>query len=294
MLVLLQCTLYGLGDPLSKMAYTHANAYSVLSFRYTLALLAMWIFFGKRLLSGLKDCPFQLIVLPCVCVAGSHLFSNLALQYTQATSVGFLRSLSVVITPILAMIIYRKRMKSFEILVLAGAVAGLYLLCGHGKMSGFGLGELLALGCALLSSGGILSLKRSLRQVNPLVMTMFQTATSALFAVICAFIWDHGLSMAGAVPSVWLSIIYLALGCTLGGYMLQNTAIRMISPNTVSFLMCFCSVMTAVFSYFLLGERLSAAGLTGAMMILGSVIAETLLSGKRERDTAPPDAQSGE
>lgn len=48
-LVLLQCTLYGLGDPLSKMAYTHVNAYSVLSFRYTLALLAMWIFLRKHL-----------------------------------------------------------------------------------------------------------------------------------------------------------------------------------------------------------------------------------------------------
>lgn len=288
-LVLLQCTLYGLGDPLSKMAYTHVNAYSVLSFRYTLALLAMWAVSGKKLLSGLKSCPLKLIVLPCVCVAGSHLFSNLALQYTQATSVGFLRSLSVVITPILAMLFYRKKIKPFEVLVLVGAVVGLYLLCGYGNLSGFGLGELLALGCALLSSGGVISLKRSLRQVNPLVMTMFQTATSALFAVVCAFIWDRGISMEGAVPSVWISIVYLALGCTLGGYMLQNTAIRMISPSTVSFLMCFCSVMTAFFSYFLLGERLSAAGLTGAAIILGSVIAETLFSGKQERDSVSPE-----
>lgn len=291
-LILLQCTLYGLGDPLSKMAYTHVNAYSVLSFRYTFALLAMWILFGKKLLSGLKESPFKLIVIPCICVAGSHLFSNLALQYTQATSVGFLRSLSVVITPILAMIFYKKKIRPFEILVLIGAVVGLYLLCGYGKMSGFGLGELLALGCALLSAGGVISLKRSLQQVNPLVMTMFQTATSALFAIICAFVWDHGISMTGAVPSVWISIIYLALGCTLGGYMLQNTAIRMISPNTVSFLMCFCSVMTAFFSYFLLGERLSITGLIGAMMILISVITETLLSGKLEKNTASSGTQS--
>lgn len=285
-LVLLQCTLYGLGDPLSKMAYTHANAYSVLSFRYTLALLAMWVFLGKKLLSGLKNCPVRLIVIPCICVAGSHLFSNLALQYTEATSVGFLRSLSVVITPVLARIFFKKKIRAFEILVLIGAVVGLYLLCGYGKISGFGLGELLAHGCALLSSGGVISLKRSLQQINPLVMTMFQTATSALFAVLCALIWDHGLSMAGAVPSVWLSVVYLALGCTLGGYMLQNTAIRMISPNTVSFLMCFCSVMTAFFSYFLLGERLSVSGLIGAMMILGSVIAATLLTGSPEKSTA--------
>ena len=58
------------------------------------------------------------------------------------------------------------------------------------------------------------------------------------------FVWDRGSSMAGAVPSVWLSIPYLVLGCTLGGYMLQNTASRMISgrrfvPDAL------CSAMTA-------------------------------------------------
>lgn len=110
-------------------------------------------------------------------------------------------------------------------------------------MSGFDSGELLALGCALLSAGGVISLKRFLQQAEPMVITMFQMA-SALFAAICALYGTAGASMAGAVPSVWLSIPYLVLGCTLGGYMLQNTASRMIFgrrfvPDAL------CSAMTA-------------------------------------------------
>ena len=110
-------------------------------------------------------------------------------------------------------------------------------------MSGLGPGELPALGCALLSAGGVISLKRFLQQAEPMVITMFQTA-SALFAAICALYGTAGASMAGAVPSVWFSIPYLVLGCTLGGYMLQNTASRMIFgrrfvPDAL------CSAMTA-------------------------------------------------
>ena len=86
--------------------------------------------------------------------------------------------------------------------------------------------------------------------------------------------------MDGAVPSVWISLVYLAVGCTLAGYLLQNQALRMISAKTVSLLMCFCSVMTATFSFLILHERLSAAGLIGAGMILFGVVAETLLANR--------------
>ena len=111
-------------------------------------------------------------------------------------------------------------------------------------MSGLGLGELPALGCALLSAGGVISLKRFLQRADPMVITIFQTAASALFAAICTLYGTAGASMAGAVPSVWFSIPYLVLGCTLGGYMLQNTASRMIFgrrfvPDAL------CSAMTA-------------------------------------------------
>ena len=283
-LILLQCTLYGLGDPLSKMAYTHVKVYSLLSFRYCLALAAMWAIFGKKLIRGIRNCRLRYLVIPCSCVAGAHLFSNLALTYTQATSVGFLRSMSVAITPVLSFFIEKRRITKKELLALMVTVVGLYLLCGYGSMTGFGLGELLALGCAALSAGGVIPMKRSMKWVGPLVMTMFQTAVSAVFSILCALVSRQGLRMEGAVPSVWLSVLYLAFGCTLGGYMLQNTAVRMISAKTVSLLMCCCSVMTALFSYFLLGEKLTSIEMTGALLILAGVAAETLLSGGHGED----------
>ena len=79
----------------------------------------------------------------------------------------------------------------------------------------------------------------------------------------------------------------LALGCTVAGYLLQNAALEGLSARTVALLQCTCPVMTAAFSYFLLGETLSPAGLAGAGIILACVVAETVM-----KEEAPPEEAS--
>ena len=94
-------------------------------------------------------------------------------------------------------------------------------------------------------------------------------------AALCALFLDGGVHLAAATPTIWATIFYLALGCTVAGYLLQNAALGGLSSRTVALLQCTCPVMTAAFSYFLLGERLSTAGLVGAGIILACVVVET-------------------
>ena len=78
-------------------------------------------------------------------------------------------------------------------------------------------------------------------------------------------------------------ILYLALACTLLGYLLQNKALEGISSRTVALLQCTAPVLTAFFSFFLLGETLSLMGLIGAAIILACVVAETLVDTREEK-----------
>lgn len=80
---------------------------------------------------------------------------------------------------------------------------------------------------------------------------------------------------------VWLIILYLAIFCTILGYLMQNLALTRISENSVAVIQCLCPVMTAVFSFILLGEKLSAAGVAGAMTIIICVIYENYLQSRR-------------
>ena len=143
MLILLQGVLYGLGEPVSKAVFAVMPVYSMISIRYVVALIVLMLCFGREIVDGYKKCSVRDWLPPSLCMGFTCLFNNMALELTTATTISFLRSLSTVITPLLAVILLHRRYswKHFPIQVFV--VVGLYLMCGVGNISGFGLGEVL-------------------------------------------------------------------------------------------------------------------------------------------------------
>ena len=215
-------------------------------------------------------------------MGGAYVCGNIALGMTAATSVAFLRSLSTVTTPLLAFVLFRKRISRKHIPILISAVLGLYLLCGLGGLAGFGWGEVFSLFTALLLSGALIFGERSMETGDPVTLTAFQTAVSTAMALICAMVFEHGIHLEATTKTHWAIILYLALTCTVAGYFLRNAALRHISARTVALLQCVCPVMTAFFSRLILGEKLSTAGLIGAAILLGCVAAETMMTGQKQ------------
>lgn len=276
-LILLQSLLYGFGDPISKFAFDVMPVYSLLVLRYSMALVVLLLLFGKRIWQGLKACSVKDWILPTLCMAGAYVVNNIALDLTAATSVAFLRSLATVMTPLLALVVYRRTYRWQHIPIQCLVVVGLYLLCGLGGLSGFGLGEVLSLLSALLLAGSLVFGEHALERVDPITLSTLQVAASVLMAAICAPILNGGLHLELTTPTIWAIITYMAIGCTLAGYLLQNAALTTLSSRTAALLQCACPVLTAVFSRFVLDERLSVAGVIGAVIILICVVAETLL-----------------
>lgn len=276
-LILLQSLLYGFGDPISKFAFDVMPVYSLLVLRYSMALVVLLLLFGKRIWKGLKQCSVKDWILPTLCMSGAYVVNNIALDLTAATSVAFLRSLATVMTPLLALVVYRRTYRWQHIPIQCLVVVGLYLLCGLGGLSGFGLGEVLSLLSALLLAGSLVFGEHALERVDPITLSTLQVAASVLMAAICAPIFNGGLHLELTTPTIWAIITYMAIGCTLAGYLLQNAALTTLSSRTAALLQCACPVLTAVFSRFVLDERLSVAGIIGAVIILICVVAETLM-----------------
>lgn len=277
LLILLQGLLYGFGDPVTKEAYRAMPVFSLLSVRYTIAFAVLILLFGRRIARNLRAVRIRDWLLPSVSIGLAYILNNIALKLTAATSVAFLRSLSTVITPLMALILFRDRFDRRHIAIQLAVVAGLYLLCGLGGLNGFGAGEVLTLAAACFLAGALVFGARSLQQVDPVTLTAVQAGMSALLAFAAAMLFDGGIRIGQAAPKVWAIILYLAIGCTLAGYLLQNLALEKIPPRTVSLIQCTCPVMTAVFSFWLLGERLTAAGVAGAVIILICVALESAL-----------------
>lgn len=272
LMILLQCTLYGFGDPISKEAYETVPVFSLLTMRYSVAFIVLMLIFGKKVIETVKTHSVKSWILPCVCISFTYLCNNIALSLTAATSVAFICSMAVVITPLMSLIFFRERPQSVQIVILAFVLVGLYLLCGHGGLNGFGAGEVFALIAAACMAGSLVFAKRTVSSIEPIALTTLQAGVSAVFAFIAALVIGGGIDVSNVTPKITAIILYLGNACTLLGFLLQNSALKSISAGTVATLQCFYPVSTAIWAFVLLGERLSLAGVVGCAIILVCVI----------------------
>ncbi|MBE6019300.1 MAG: DMT family transporter [Clostridiales bacterium] len=267
-LIVLQSVVYGFGDPISKIAFDVVPVYAMMSVRYSIAFAVCFLLFHKRIIKTIKTVPLRAWLIPGMCIGLSYLLNNVALAMTEATSVAFLRSMSVIITPALAFLIFRRRYRWQQLLAQILVLPGIYLLCVKGGLSGFGAGEAVALLAAALMAATLVLSQKYLEQVDPMSMTALQGGCSAVLALAGCVMFEGGIEMSQADGKVWAIILYLAIACTFLGYLMQNLALTGISERSVSLIQSLCPVMTAFFSLILLGERLSAAGVAGAAIII--------------------------
>ena len=274
-LVLLQCVVYGFGDPISKIAFDVVPVYAMMTVRYSIAFVVCFLLFHKRIIKTVKTVPLRVWLIPGLCIGMNYLLNNVALSMTEATSVAFLRSMSVIFTPALAFLIFRKRYTWQQLLAQILVLPGIYLLCVKGGLSGFGAGEVIALTAAMLAATTLVLSGKYLEQVDPLSLTVLMGGCSALLAFIGCVIFEGArIDMSAADGKVWAIILYLAIMCTFLGYLMQNLALTGISERSVSLIQSLCPVMTAIFSLIILGERLSTAGIIGAAIIIMCSLSE--------------------
>ena len=276
-LIILQSVIYGFGDPISKIAFEVTPVYTMMSVRYLIAFAVCFMLFRKRVIETVKTVPIKAWLIPGLCMGLYYLLNNVALSITDATSVAFLRSLSVVITPAFAFLIYRTHYKWQIILIQVLVLPGMYLLCVRGGLSGFGIGEVITLIAAAMAAGSLVFSKNYLEMVDPASMTVLQAGCSAALALIGCFFVEGGIHLETTTGTAWLIILYLAITCTFLGYLMQNLALTRISERTVALLQSLCPVMTAIFAFFMLGERLTTAGIAGALIIIACVSAGAAL-----------------
>lgn len=278
-MIVLQSALYGVMDIVSKLVYRSMPIYAFLFLRYTLAFGLMLVLWNKRILLSLKGVPVRRYIVPSLCMALAFTCSNLALNYTTATNMSFIRSLSGLIVPLLLFVFQGVRVQRKEMALMAAMLVGLYLLCAKGGMSGFGLGELLSLASAGMLAGSLVFGRTALEHIPAASLSFVQ---SFLAAVLCGglSVWTGTLSSVRMIarPELLLSLLYAVIGCTIGGYMLQNMALEHISSKLVGMLQCIYPVATAVIAFLILGEHLSVPGILGAGVILTCVFLENKLA----------------
>ena len=277
-LIVLQSVLYGIMDIISKLAYQEMSVYCFLFLRYVLATGLMLLFWRKQIVSELKAARLTDYLVPGLCMSCAFIFSNLALKFTAATNMSFIRSLSALIAPILAFLFFKQKYGKKEPFLQFAMLIGLYLLCAKGGLGQFGLGEMLALIAATLVAGSLVFGKSALQHISAKTLSFVQTALAVFFCGIAAAVTNslQDVMQAGSATML-LYLLYAAIGCTIAGYMLQNVALEHISAKQVGIVQCLYPIATALAAFLVLGEVLTPAGIAGAVIITVCVLLENAL-----------------
>lgn len=275
-MILLECLLWGIGNPISKIGMEHIPAFWCIGLRFLLAFLIFLVFFYKRIIRAIPKLDWKHCTIISVFNGLAFIFGNLSLIYTTATVSSFLMSLSVIFTPFVSMLLLKKRSNLKTYFCILIVIAGLYFLCGNEGYFSFGLGESLALLCSASLGVCLTMTSKYIDDVDPVVLAAFQSAVAAVLAIVGAFIFNGPLPLSSIDAIGAGAILYLALACTVAAYILQNVAMRHMSAVFASVVFCTEPVFTAAAAYIMLSERLTVTGLAGGFLILVGVVTASL------------------
>ena len=293
LLLLLQCLLWGVGNPITKIGLEVIPPLLCLSVRYIIAFLIFLLFFAKNVFGdGIKGIRRNLAAYLIISsfTAASFITSTFAMLYTTATNTGFLMSTAVIFTPFLSYFILKSKIDFKHILSIVIVTAGLFLLCSGAKGLAFGPGEVLALLCAITGAFMLVYSSKYLQNMDPIAVSVMQAGFSGLFCLIFSIVFE-GIPHLTNIPLIgWGVIVYLAVGCTCLAYLFQNIALQHLPATFVALSLCSEPIFTAISSYFLLGEKLSSIRIFGAALILFSIIMVSLLP-EELRETSDTECQ---
>lgn len=278
--VVLQTVIFGSGSAFTKLAYESISPLWALAIRFGLASAVFAVLFGPRIVRGLRGARLGDWLPAALCMAVSYISCNVALDLTTAANVGFLMALPVVFTPILAAVVLRRRYRLVHLPFQVAVVGGLYLLCSSGGSFTFGWGELCGLLTAVSLAGALVFGERGLARMDVVTVSATQIFATFAFSLVGALLFDRPLDVAAVQPLAWGTVAFLALASTCLTFALQNMALVRLPSATVSMLLTGEPIFTALFSWGVLGETLSAAGLVGAAVIVVCVVAETWVDGR--------------
>ena len=106
-----------------------------------------------------------------------------------------------------AFMMYGKRYSWQQVAAQILVLPGIYLLCVRGGLSGFGIGEVIALAAAVLMAATLVLSGKYLEEVDPVSLTALQGGCSAVLALIGCIIFEGRVDMSAADTKVWAIIL---------------------------------------------------------------------------------------
>lgn len=206
-----------------------------------------------------------------ICLFLGSTLQQFAFNYTETGKIGFLTALYMIFVPILGLFLKKKPAFTIWIGVILGLV-GMYLLCvGSSTSFNIGIGELLAIGCALAYAVHILVIDKFGQNIDSVVLSCGQFFITGLISCILMFIFEKPSLeniLNAAVPILYSGVLSSGVGFTV-----QIVGQKYTDPTIAAMLMCLESVFAVLFAFIMPPhEILQTVEYIGCIIIFVAII----------------------
>jgi drug/metabolite transporter (DMT)-like permease len=201
-------------------------------------------------------------------LAAGYALQTAGLERTTVSSTGFITGMYVVLTPVIALLLYRSRIGLAAWGGVALSTAGLAMLSGiH---AGSATGDLLVLAGAAVYSLQIVLMERYAPRFDALAFTLVEMFAACVgLGVVAISLGDlstpHGWT-------VWGALLVTGVFASALAYLVQTWAQRRTSATRTALVFTMEPVFAALFGYSLAGDRLGAFGWGGCAAIMAGIV----------------------
>ena len=206
-------------------------------------------------------------------LAGALLGAGYALQTaglerTTVSATGFITGLQTVLTPVLALVVFRTRAAWPAWIGVVLATVGLALLAGIHR--GHVAGDLLVLGGAAAYALQIVLMGRFAPRYDALAFTLVEMLVSfAGLAVITTVLGEWSMPHGW---TVWAALLVTGVFASALAFLAQTWAQRRTTAERTALAFALEPVWAAFFGITLEGDRLGAGGWAGCAVIFGGIV----------------------
>ena len=270
-LMLVLVTLFwGISYWLIDISLVEIGPFTLNALRFLISFLVAGVFAYKKL-KTVNRTTLKYSALIGLVLLFVYTGATFGVRYTSLSNAGFLCALTVVITPILTFVIYKKKPEGKLAVAVIFSMTGIALLTLKGGKIALAPGDLLCIMAAFAYAVDLIITEAALKneQINAFQLGVFQLGFTGLYQMILSFATEpHVLPHSFGT---WTAVLFLSIFCTGAAFIVQTLAQQYTSASHVGVIFSLEPVFAGFVAFFLAGEILTLQGYVGAAVLISSL-----------------------
>ncbi len=262
---------------ITKEALNDAPPFTFNAYRFLIAFFSTFLIVRNEIIH-LTKIEFKGALICSIFLFSGYNFQNfgLWLDSTPTTS-AFITSVSVILVPIFLVFTGKQKIsyKTWYSVILA--LIGLFMLLNP-ISTGFKIGDVITFGCAIFFAGHIIYQDESVKkEINIFRFFLVQIGIVCILSFLCSLIFEPKSLLNSMNSDFWSTILIQAL--LINGILATTIAImimvwaqKIVSASQTAIFFSLEPLFAALFSWYLIGEKISLFGCIGGLVIIIAII----------------------